>query len=62
MKFSIPPAGSVSPCVRIFIESLMSEVEDASVAWSFEPDNGVPIRPTFVEVASAKPVIRLRAS
>jgi len=49
MKHSVPLAGSVSPCVRIFIESLISDVEDASVTWLFEPDRGESMRPTFVE-------------
>lgn len=31
MKVGIPPVGSVSPCVRMFLESLIREVEDASV-------------------------------
>jgi hypothetical protein len=62
MKHNIPPAGSVSFCVRIFIESLISEVEDASVTWLFEPDKGESIRPTFVEADQAGPLIRLRAS
>ena len=37
MKVGIPPVGSVSPCVRMFLESLIREVEDASVPWVLEP-------------------------
>jgi hypothetical protein len=62
MKHSRPPAGSVSPCIRIFIESLISEVEDASVTWVFEPEKADTIRPPYVEIDKAKPTIRLRAS
>jgi hypothetical protein len=62
MKHSVPLAGSVSPCVRIFIESLISDVEEASVTWLFEPDRGESMRPTFVEADQASPLIRLRAS
>jgi hypothetical protein len=57
MKISIPPAGSVSPCVRMFIESLISEVEDASVGWLFEPEMEDWIRSTFAP-DKAKPAIR----
>jgi hypothetical protein len=54
MKFSIPPVGSVSPCLRVFIESLISEVEDVNVAGLFEPEKDL-IGSRFVSIHEGKP-------
>jgi hypothetical protein len=56
MKFSIPPAGSVSPCVRMFLESLIREVEDLSVPGLFEAESGEPSRGVFAALKETKPV------
>lgn len=58
MKFSIPPAGSVSPCLRVFIESLISEVENVNVADVFEPEKSELIGSRFVAANEVKPVSR----
>jgi hypothetical protein len=47
MKVGIPPVGSVSPCVRMFVESLIREVEDASIPWVFEPE-GADLNPSAI--------------
>lgn len=57
MKFNVPPAGSVSPCVRLFLESLISDVDDPALLWQFEAEQeDMPGR--FVGIDDARSVSR----
>jgi hypothetical protein len=46
----------------MFIESLISEVEDASVEWLSEPEMGELVGSTSAAVDEARPGIRFRSS
>lgn len=54
MKFNIPLAGSVSPCVRLFLESLILDVEDESLLWPCEGEPGGTTPARFVVMDEAK--------
>ena len=62
MKIGIPPVGSVSPCVRMFIESLVCDMEDAGAMWLLEAENEESNRSTLTAADQAKAANRLRPS